>query len=108
LEKQCLGIPQQDYVGQFEVLQFNGNSGLEGKVTLGLVVYENDQNVKAYGRKCCIKSEEQSLLLEHIQTDLLGSRNVEHDMSHLRCQFIKEARTIQHILIHFVVTSSLT
>jgi hypothetical protein len=56
LEKPKLGVPQQDYGGQFEVLQFNGSSGLEGKVTLGLV-YENAQKEKAYGRKLCIKSE---------------------------------------------------
>jgi hypothetical protein len=95
LEKQRLGVPTQDYGGQFEVLQFNGASGLEGKVTLG-IAYENDQKVKAYGRKRCIKSEEQLLWLEHIQRDLLGSQTIEHDTSHLRCQFIKGARTMQH------------
>ena len=95
LEKEYLGIPTQDYGGQFEVLQFDGTSSWEGKVTLGLV-YENDQKIKAYGPKRCIKSEVYSVLLEHIQSDLLYSTKIQHDTSHLRCQFIKGARTMQH------------
>jgi hypothetical protein len=40
-------LPQEDYGGQFEVLEFKENSGLEGKVSLGLV-YENDQKEKVW------------------------------------------------------------
>jgi hypothetical protein len=96
IEKESLGIPQEDYGGQFEVLQFSGKNDLEGKVTLGLV-YENDQKQKAYGRKRCLKSESKLLLLQHIKSDLLASKKIQHDTTHLICQFIKGTNIImQH------------
>jgi hypothetical protein len=95
MENEHIGIPHFDYGGQFEVLQFVGNSVHEGKVTLGLA-YENGQKEKAFGRKRCIKSESQVLLLEHIKRDLLRSKEIKHDTMHVRCQFIKGARTMQH------------